>query len=156
MHVTSSNQIMRLPLANPPQGMPRILPHVIYDDVGAAIEWLTRVFGFRERTWVRHTAADGVIGRTQMDVVDAVITLGQPSVHGGSPQNGVSMMLYVYVDNVAEHCERTRAAGARIVVELADRPWGDRTYQVMDLEGHPWTFAEHVEEVESIQSHLDE
>jgi uncharacterized glyoxalase superfamily protein PhnB len=91
-----------------------------------------------------------------MDVVDAAITLGQPSVHGGSAQNGVSMMLYVYVDNVAEHCERTRAAGARIVVELADRPWGDRTYQVMDLEGHQWTFAEHVDEVQSIQSHLDE
>jgi hypothetical protein len=55
---------MRVPLANPPQGMPRILPDVIYDDVGAAIEWLTRVFGFLERTSVRHTAADGVIGRT--------------------------------------------------------------------------------------------
>jgi hypothetical protein len=52
-------------VSNPPADMPRILPHVIYDDVGAAIEWLERVFGFRERRWVRHTDRDGVIGRTQ-------------------------------------------------------------------------------------------
>jgi uncharacterized glyoxalase superfamily protein PhnB len=136
--------------------MPRVLPHVIYEDVGAAVEWLTRVFGFGERAWVRHTSADGVIGRTQMDVLDSVITLGQPSVHGGSPRSGVSTMLYVYVDNVANHYERTRAAGAHIVVELDDRPWGDRTYQVRDLEGHQWTFAEHVEDVELTHSHLGE
>ena len=111
--------------------MPRILPHVIYDDVGAAIEWLTRVFGFRERTWVRHTAADGVIAGTQVDVMDAVITFGQPSVHGGSPRSGVSMTLYV---------------------SIVGRPHLSSD----DLGGHQWTFAEHVEEVDSIQSHFDE
>jgi uncharacterized glyoxalase superfamily protein PhnB len=135
VRMMTSDTIAPAPVATPPQGMPHILPHVIYEGVGAAIEWLTRVFGFHERTWVRHASADGVIGRTQMDVLDSVITLGQTSVHGGSPRSGVSTMLYVYVDNVADHYARTCAAGADIVVELADRPWGDRTYQVMDLEG---------------------
>jgi uncharacterized glyoxalase superfamily protein PhnB len=60
-------------VANPPVDMPRILPHLIYDDVGAAIEFLTNAFGFRERTWARHMAPDGVIGRTQMAVKDSVI-----------------------------------------------------------------------------------
>lgn len=68
-----------------------------------AIEWLTEVFGFQERTSIRHTDPDGTISRTQMEVVDSLITLGRPSVHGESPRSGVSSMLYVYVDNVDEH-----------------------------------------------------
>ena len=141
-------------VANPPDGFPRILPHLIYEDVGAAVTWLTTVFGFREREWVRHVAADGVVSRTQMAVVESVITLGQPSVHGGPPRDGVSTLLYVYVDDVDAHYARVVAAGGRVVMELADRPWGDRTYQVTDLEGHQWIFAQHVADVELEQEHL--
>lgn len=132
------------PVANPPVGLPRILPHVIYDDVGAAVAWLAKAFGFRERIQFRHTAPDGTIGRTQMDVADSVITLGKPSVHGDSPRRGVSSMLYVYVDDVDEHYRRAAAAGAAIVLALEDRPWGDRCYQAADPEGHQWTFARRV------------
>jgi uncharacterized glyoxalase superfamily protein PhnB len=90
-----------------------------------------------------------------MEVVDSVITLGEPSVHAGSPRAGVSSMLYVYVDDVDGHYARARAAGATIVVGLADRPWGDRTYQAADPEGHQWTFAEHLRDVE-LDEHLHE
>lgn len=134
-------------VANPPTGWPRIVPHLIYDDPGAAIEWLTRVFGFRERSAARHTSPEGVIGRTQMEVGDSLVTVGLPSVHGGSPGRDVSTMLYVYVDDVDEHYRHVGAAGARIVLELSERPWGDRCYQVTDLEGHQWTFAQHVKDV---------
>jgi len=135
-------------VTNPPAGVPRILPHLVYDDVGAAIDWLTRAFGFHERLAARHTAPDGVIGRTQLEFADSLITLGLPSVHGDSPSHGVSSMLYVYVDGVEGHYQRAKAAGARIVSELEDVPWGDRRYQAADPEGHQWTFAQHVEEVE--------
>jgi uncharacterized glyoxalase superfamily protein PhnB len=137
-------------VANPPTGYPRILPHVIFDDVGAAIDWLTRAFGFRERAWARHTSGDGTIGRTQMDVEDSVITLGTPSVHGGGPRVGVSSMLYVYVDDVDGHCRRATAAGAKVILDLDDRPWGDRTYQAADPEGHQWTFARHEHDVDEV------
>jgi PhnB protein len=141
-------------VANPPLDMPRILPHLIYDDVGAAIEFLTNAFGFRERTWARHMAPDGVIGRTQMAVKDGVITLGLPSVHGESPRHGVSAMLYVYVDDVDAHFRQATQGGAGVVLELDDRPWGDRTYQVTDPEGHQWTFAQHLLGVASEDNHL--
>lgn len=127
-----------------PPGWPRIVPHLIYDDPGAAVDWLTRAFAFHERSARRHTAADGTIERAQMDVGDSIITLGLPSIHGESPSRGVSAMLYVYVDDVDAHHRRAVAAGARIVLELTDRPWGDRTYQATDLEGHQWTFAQHL------------
>jgi len=130
--------------------MPRIVAHLIYDDVGAAIDWLTRAFGFQERVRMRHTGQHGAIGRTQMEIADSVITIGEPSVHGDSPRRGVSSMLYVYVDDVDAHYERARAAGAAIVSELEDQAWGDRRYQAIDPEGHQWTFAQHVADVQHV------
>jgi uncharacterized glyoxalase superfamily protein PhnB len=121
---------------------------LVYDDVGAAVGWLTRAFGFSERAFVRHAGPDGTAERTQMQVEDSVITLGLPSVHGDSPRRGVSSMLYVYVGDVDEHYRRARAAGATIALELATQPWGDRRYQVTDPEGHQWSFAQHVGDVE--------
>ena len=134
-------------VANPPAGWPRVVPHLIYDDPGAAIEWLTRAFGLRERREARHLSADGAVERTQMEVVDSILTLGLPSVHGGSPGQDASTMLYVYVDDVDEHYRRAVAAGASIVLPLEDHAWGDRCYQAADIEGHQWRFAQHVRDV---------
>ena len=129
-----------------PAGWPRIIPHLIYDDPRAAVAWLARAFDFRERSARRHTSPDGTIERAQMDVCDSIITLGLPSVHGESPNRGVSAMLYVYVEDVDAHHRRAVAGGARIALPLGDRPWGDRCYQATDLEGHQWTFAQHLAE----------
>jgi PhnB protein len=141
-------------MSEPPAGFPRILPHLIYDDVGAAIDWLSAAFGFSERTAMRHTDADGRVGRAQLGVGDSVITVGTPGVHGDSPRRGVCSMLYVYVDDVEAHYHRATRGGAKVVMPLEDRPWGDRLYQVTDLEGHHWTFAQHVRDVELEHEHL--
>jgi uncharacterized glyoxalase superfamily protein PhnB len=140
-------------MTNPPTGFPRIVPHLIYDDVAAAIDWLTKTFGFRERTSARHTFPDGAIGRAQIEVGDSLITVGTPSIHGDSPRRGVSSMLYVYVDDVDAHHQHAMAAGAAIVMDLVDQPWGDRLYQAADREGHQWTFAQHVRDVDPTEHH---
>ena len=36
-------------------------------------------------------------------------------------------MLYIYVDDVDAHYRQAQAAGASIVMEVDDRPWGDKT-----------------------------
>ena len=140
-------------VSNPPVGFPRIVPHLIYEDVAAAIEMLTTLFGFEERTAARHISPDGTIGRAQMQVVDSVITLGLPSIHGESPRRGVSSMLYIYVDDVDAHFRHAGARGAAIVTELETQPWGDRRYQATDAEGHQWTFAQHVFTADPAEHH---
>jgi uncharacterized glyoxalase superfamily protein PhnB len=132
------------PFGGRPPGVPRILPHLIYDDLGAAADWLSVAFGFGERLSTRHGDPAGTVTRTQIEVLDSLITIGLPSVHGQSPRLGVSSMLYVYVGDVDAHYRRARAAGAAIVTPLEDMPWGDRRYQAADLEGHQWTFAQRV------------
>jgi uncharacterized glyoxalase superfamily protein PhnB len=48
---------------------------------------------------------------------------------------------------VEAHFERARVAGARILSEVEDTPFGDRHYRAEDLEGHRWMFAERVRDV---------
>ena len=47
--------------------------------------------------------------------------------------------VHVTVDDVDEHCQRARAAGATILRELEDLPFG-RLYSAADAEGHRWMF----------------
>ena len=51
------------------------------------------------------------------------------------------------LDDVDDHYRQATDAGASIILRLEDRPWGDRCYQVADLEGHQWTFAQHIKDV---------
>jgi uncharacterized glyoxalase superfamily protein PhnB len=47
----------------------------------------------------------------------------------------------VYVADVDTHCDRARAAGATILSEPRDEPFG-RLYTVADVEGHRWMFMQ--------------
>ncbi len=40
------------------------------------------------------------------------------------------------------HFARTEGEGATITEELADQPYGVRSYGVLDLEGNQWWFAQ--------------
>ena len=53
----------------------------------------------------------------------------------------------VLVDDVDEHFERAREAGAKIVAEPEDKPWGLRQYRAEDPGGHRWEFSEHLRDV---------
>jgi uncharacterized glyoxalase superfamily protein PhnB len=131
---------------NPPEDMPRITPTIFYEDVPAALDWLSRAFGFRER--MRMPGLDGSIMHAEMELADGVIMLGRPPEYrnprhlGGSTQS-----VYVYVDDVDEHFRRARDAGATIRSEPKDEFWGDRFYGVEDLEGHTWMFGTHIRDV---------
>lgn len=135
---------------NPPRGVPQIYPRLAYRDPTQAVAWLTRAFGLRERERARVSERDGRIGLTEMELGSGLVMIGSDGAHDlKSPESlgGGSQMVMAYVDDVAAHYARTQEAGATIVMELADRPWGDRRYEALDLEGHRWYFAEHVRDV---------
>jgi len=122
---------------------------LFYEDVGGALEWLGKAFGFSER--MRMPGPDGGIMHAEMDVADARIMLGPESADGGmrgpGQLGGVNQSLYVFVDDVDAHCAQARAAGATIVSEPETMFWGDRMYYAQDNEGHHWNFATHVKDV---------
>jgi len=50
-------------------------------------------------------------------------------------------------DSVDQHCETARAAGATIIQEPTDQFHGERTYRVMDPQGHMWIFGQTIRTV---------
>lgn len=137
--------------ANPPGNMPRITSYLYYEDVAAALSWLARAFGFRER--VRMPGLDGQIMHVEMQLADGVVMMGRPGPdyrnpkHLGAVTHSLYVYVYVYVDDVDAHFRRASDAGAKILEQPADQFYGDRRYGAEDPEGHHWYFAQHVRDV---------
>jgi uncharacterized glyoxalase superfamily protein PhnB len=135
----------------------RITPFIGYEDAAAAIEWLERAFGFVEDRESRHEQ-DGVIGHAELELDGARIYLSTPSgyaspkrmreeselARGAYDNPWVIDGLFVQVDDVDEHFQRARGAGATILREPEEPGIGHRIYSAEDLEGHRWMFGQPV------------
>jgi uncharacterized glyoxalase superfamily protein PhnB len=132
---------------NPAQGFPRVMPSLRYEDVNAALTWLSRVFGLKE--YLRWTDENGIVRFASMRIDNAFIEMMAASESYQSPKRlgGVSHALVVLVDDVDAHYQRARALGAAIIAEPEDKPWGLRQYMVEDLEGHHWEFSQFLRDV---------
>ena len=121
--------------------MTEIIPYVFYRDVPAALDWLTRSFGFAEEMRTG-TPSGGMHG--QMTFGGQRLMMGQGAKDWGmvSPREAgtATMGVLVYLDDVDGHYARAQAAGAEIVHPPRDESYG-RTYTVRDLDGHPWFFT---------------
>jgi len=121
----------------------RIIPYLYYADGIAAVEYLASTFGFQEREKV--VRDDGSLMHAELGYDDNVVMLGSPEgERGGAPNlddrtHRGSVMCYV--DDVDGHCSRSRAAGARITMDLETKPYGERMYGATDPEGHVWFFG---------------
>ena len=122
-------------------------PYLLYEDVGAALEWLSRAFGFRER--LRFQGEDGAVTHAEMELDGGEVMLGWPGPDYRNPRRlgQTTQLVHVYVEDVDAHFERAREVGAEIVSEPQDQEYGDRRYDVKDPEGHLWSFAQHVRDV---------
>jgi PhnB protein len=128
---------------------------ISYENVGAAIDWLCDVFGFRE-VGERYTDGDGRVTHAELGLEGARVMLGWPGPDYRGPAKHAEECeaaskwlevpfvvdgVLVYVDDVDAHCEQARAAGATILREPQDEPYG-RLYNAADLEGHRWMFMQ--------------
>jgi predicted enzyme related to lactoylglutathione lyase len=121
-----------------------ILPHVTYRDIPAAIAWLSRAFGFAEH----YRYGDPVSG-AQMHLGNAWLMLDGPLPHRTIPaESGAgTQSLTIFVEDVETHCERARAAGAKILEEPHETVYGEWQYAAEDLDGHRWLFSRHLRDV---------
>jgi predicted enzyme related to lactoylglutathione lyase len=121
-----------------------ILPHVVYQDVEAAVAWLSKTFGF-----VEHYRYGDPVSGAQMHLGNAWIMARQAREEKASPAKlgyGTES-LTVFVDDVEKHCQRAKAAGAKIVEEPHETMYGEFQYGVEDLDGHHWLFSRHARDV---------
>jgi uncharacterized glyoxalase superfamily protein PhnB len=111
-----------------------VIPVLAYEDLGEAIDWLTRTFGFTER-WRAGSH------RAQLAVADGAVALTE------QPASGALATVMVRIADVDAHHARTEQHGARILQAPADHPYGERQYTAEDLAGHRWTFSQTIADV---------
>ena len=119
-----------------------ITPYLLYEDGEAAIDFLARAFGFRE---VHRSlgAAGGLHAELEVPPHGGRVYLGQPPEGFRNPREaGRTSLVYVLVDSVDAHHDRAKQAGATVVEELTETPFGHRRYTCEDPQGHQWCFAE--------------
>ena len=132
---------------------------VSYEDVGAAIDWLSSAFGFRE-SGERYSDDEGRVTHAELELDGALVMLGWPGPDYRSPRRHAEECeqarkwlevpyvidgVLVEVDDVDAHFSRARAAGATILSEPEDVPEvGVRHYRVEDPEGHRWMFSQEI------------
>jgi uncharacterized glyoxalase superfamily protein PhnB len=125
--------------------LPTITPLLFYRDPKAALKFLEDAFGFETRLMVDDGQGGVIHSETVFD--DGVLMVSgppgglwaTPSEIEGRRTGSVHIQLKGGID---AHCERARAAGAKIDREPADQPYGDRVYTCRDLEEHSWSFGQ--------------
>jgi hypothetical protein len=110
-----------------------VIPVLGCPNVVAESAFLREAFGFLERL---------AIGahRIQLSYGSGSLVLAT------GPTSPATVM--VRVEDADAHCAHARAAGARIVAEPADQPYGERQYTAVDPIGHTWTFSQTVADVD--------
>ena len=123
---------------------PAIVPCLSYRDAPAAIAWLKEAFGFTENMIV--PGPDGTIAHAQLAFSSGLIMVGSQrddelAMRIPCDLGGVTQSIYIVVEDADAHYDRAAAAGAEIVRELQDTPYGSRDYSARDPEGHLWNFG---------------
>jgi MerR family transcriptional regulator, thiopeptide resistance regulator len=113
---------------------------LVYDDISAAQDYIVRVFGLT--AGVMELDAEGNVGYREVRAGHQVIGLHPSSKDFQSPSSAgtVTGMTVIAVDDADAHYARSVGAGAEIVEEPVDQPYGIREYGARDPEGQLWFF----------------
>jgi uncharacterized glyoxalase superfamily protein PhnB len=126
-----------------------IYPTLRYDDPRAAAEFLVSALGFVEEHL--STAEDGTVGHAELsfrgtpDAEPGVVMLG--TRRPGDTFDTGRAVIYLVVDDPDERHRRAVAAGAQVVMDLVDQPYGSREFAVTDPEGNVWSLGTYRPEV---------
>lgn len=133
-----------------PENFPGLFPYLTVQDAEKAVAFYEKAFGF---TVSSEPAKDeqGKIQHAEMMFGKDVCVMFAPEGAWGSPRKapvslGVSpsVVLYIYCEDVDAFYRRAVENGAKSVVEPNDGFWGDRFCNLLDPDGHEWTFATHI------------
>jgi uncharacterized glyoxalase superfamily protein PhnB len=137
-----------------------LYPRLIVAEPDQALEFYRCTLG--AEIIERFTDQKNRVVHAAFSVADAVVSVAQsipewglydPLKLGGSP-----CLLHLTVDDPDRRAERMVAAGARLVIAIADRPWGKREGRIADPSGHLWILSKSIEDVseEEIRRRLAE
>ena len=137
-----------------PEQPPDVIPMIAYSDGAAALDWLSKAFGFEEQE--RWLDDEGVLTHGEMLAGQGLIMLATPTPDYEGPAEHrahcsavaewsrspwVIDGVLVHVTDVDAHFRHAREAGATMLSDIEEGP-GGRLYRAEDSEGHRWMFVQ--------------
>jgi PhnB protein len=134
-----------------PDGYHRVTPHLTVRNARQMIDFYTKAFGAVECG----EPAPGPDGKTilhaAIKIGDSIVFLNDefPDMGAVAPPAGKPspVTLHLYVQDADKQFQQALAAGAEVVMPLADQFWGDRYGIVRDPSGHQWSIGSHMEDL---------
>ena len=128
-----------------PDGMHSITPHLVCAGAAQAIEFYVRAFAAVEQ--LRLPGPGGKLMHASVRIGDSIVMLVDENREWGAlgplSLNGTSVTIHLQVADVDAVFAQAVAAGATVVMPVADMFWGDRYGIVKDPFGHQWSVATH-------------
>jgi PhnB protein len=132
-----------------PEGMHSLTPHLCCAGAADAIEFYKRAFGATELG--RMSGPDGKLVHAMVKIGDSMLMLADenPScgMLGAKAMKGSPVTIHLYVEDADAVVRQAEAAGAKVVMPVADMFWGDRYGRIEDPFGHSWSIATHTRDV---------
>jgi uncharacterized glyoxalase superfamily protein PhnB len=116
-------------------GFHTVTPYLIVQDAPRLIEFLLQVFEGQEVRRDLHT--DGKIMNAEVRVGSSIIELAEASDAWPAQPSG----LHIYVEDTDAAYRRALQAGASVLYEPADMPYGERSAGLKDPTGNHWFIA---------------
>lgn len=122
-----------------------VIPGLRYRNALAMIDWLCDNFGFEKKAV--YANPDGTVMHSELTFGNGMIMIG--SVTSGTPTSvlmkqpneiggAVTQASYLVVSDCDALYARARAAGANILIDLEEKPYGGKAFTCADPEGHIW------------------
>lgn len=132
-----------------PEAYHSITPYLVVTDAAKAMDFYKNVLNAQEL--LRVPGKDGKIMHAEIKIGDSVVMLADemPNHDFKSPRSigGSPISLLLYVENVDQVFARAKEAGAKVIRDLQNQFYGDRSATVEDPFGHIWNLSTHIEDV---------
>ena len=132
-----------------PDGMRTFIPHLCCAGAAEAIEFYRKAFDAVELA--RLPGPSGRLMHAMLRIGESMLMLNDefPEMGGLGPKSlkGSPVTVHRYVEDVDAAVAQAVAAGAKVIMPLADMFWGDRYAQLEDPFGHRWSLATHLRDM---------
>jgi lactoylglutathione lyase len=120
----------------------RAFPVVYAVDVPLSVRFY-EMLGFEEHVRMPPGGEPGYVGMRRDESELAVVTVESPrQLIGLEAGTGVRFELFVYVHDLDREVRELRGAGATVLREPEQMPWGERVAYVADPDGNPVALAD--------------
>jgi PhnB protein len=137
-----------------PKGFPSLTPYLIMSESAAeAIKFYKKVFRAKEAHKMK--LQGGKIAHAELIIDNARFMLAdefpEMDAHGPSNYGGTPINLHLYVEAVDQVFKKAIQNGAKELMPIEDRFYGDRSGTIEDPYGYKWTLSTHIEDLTPAQ-----